>query len=120
MAVAFLSVFIVFIGLQPKFLINVIFIPLVRTFYYDPYFIDKYLVPLKFFTYYELISMLKVFGIATGMFLTGLYLNLFHLHLPKWLSSERILYRPIQLISNRFPNFMVRTQEKRLDRKSVV
>ena len=113
MAVAFLSVFIIFIGLQPKFLLNVIFIPLVRTFYYDPYFIDKYLVPLKFFTYYELMSMLKVFGIAIGMFLMGLYFNLFHLHLPKWLSSERIFYRPIQVISNRFPNFMVRTQEKR-------
>lgn len=113
-AVAFLSVILLFIGLQPQFLMNALFIPLVRNFYYDPYFIDKYLVTLKFFTFEELLGMLKVFGLGGLMFGVGLYLNLFHLHLPKWMSSQSIIYRPIQWLSSRFPSFIVSTQEKRL------
>lgn len=114
LAVAFLSSFILFIGLNPRFLLDHVFIPIVRSFYYDPYFIDKYLVTLRFFTFEELFSMAKIFGLAIFMFAVGLYLNLFHIHLPKWMNSQAVIYRPIQWISTRFPSFVVSTQEKRL------
>ena len=114
LAVAFLSSFILFIGLNPRFLLDQVFIPIVRSFYYDPYFIDKYLVTLRFFTSEELFGMAKIFGLAILMFVVGLYLNLFHLHLPKWMNSQAVIYRPIQWISTRFPSFVVSTQEKRL------
>jgi len=114
LAVAFLSSFILFIGLNPRFLLDHVFVPIVRSFYYDPYFIDKYLVTLRFFTFEELFGMAKIFGLAILMFAVGLYLNLFHLHLPKWMNSQAVIYRPIQWVSTRFPSFVVSTQEKRL------
>lgn len=114
LALAFLSSFILFIGLNPRFLLDNVFVPIVRGFYYDPYFIDKYLVTLRFFTIEELFGMAKIFGLAILMFTMGLYLNLFHLHLPKWMNSQAVIYRPIQWVSTRFPSFVVSTQEKRL------
>lgn len=114
LAVAFLSSIIVLIGLNPRLLVDNLFIPMVRNFYYDPSFIDKVLVPLRFFTLEEFFGMAKIFGLAILMFTVGLYLNLFHLHLPKWMSTQAVIYRPIQWLSSRFPTFIVLTQEKRL------
>lgn len=113
-AVALLSSIILLIGFNPYWLLNNMFIPLVRNFYYDPAFIDTYLKTVRFFTYEELFGISRVFGLAILMFAGGVYLNLFHLHLPKWMSSQGVIYHPIQWVSSRFPTFIVSTQEKRL------
>ena len=95
LSMAGLALLILAIGLVPNFMLDRFIIPGARVFTYDPGFIDKYLVPIKFFAFSEILGMVRTYFIGIGIFILGVKLNLFHLHFPKWMSFENMIYKPI-------------------------
>lgn len=95
LAMTGLAILITAIGLAPNYMLDKFIIPAARVFTYDPGFIDKYIVAIKFFTFPEIMGMVRTYFIGIGIFILGVKLNLFHLHFPKWMSFENVIYKPI-------------------------
>ncbi len=98
MAMAAIAVLIIFIGLQPEYLMNAFIIPAVRAVTYDPAFIDKYVVGLKYFTSSALIEMAGIYALGIAIFVAGIRFDLFHIHFPKWMNIEYLVFYPINKI----------------------
>ncbi|ABR50231.1 NADH dehydrogenase (quinone) [Alkaliphilus metalliredigens QYMF] len=114
LAMGILAMLIVLIGLNPSVFLNIMIIPGLMSFTYDPAFIDKYIVGMNFWNSQDLISMVGVYALGTGIFIVGLKYHLFHLHLPKWLNAEKFLYKPVTDFCEEFPNYCVQRFEKRM------
>ena len=95
LGMAGLAILITAIGLAPNYMLDKFIIPAARVFTYDPAFIDKYLVGIKFFTFSEVMGMVRTYFIGIGIFILGVKLNLFHLHFPKWMNFENVIYKPL-------------------------
>ena len=95
LAMGGLAILILAIGHSPNFLMERFIIPAARTFTYEAAFIDKYLVNINFFNYVELVGMVWVYALGALVFVFGMKLNLFHIHLYEWLDIERSIYRPM-------------------------
>jgi hydrogenase-4 component B len=95
MAMGGLALLIIGIGLAPQFIMNQFIIPAASQFTYDPYFINKYLVDMNFFNYKDMTGMIPVYILGIGIFAAGKQFDLFHLHMPKWMDFEFLLYKPI-------------------------
>lgn len=95
MAMAAIAVLIIIIGLRPNYLLNAFILPAVRAVTYDPAFIDKYVVGLKYFTTSALTEMAGIYALGTLMFVAGVKLHLFHIHFPHWMSIEYLVFYPI-------------------------
>ncbi len=91
-AMSIAAVLIVGVGLFPGTLMRHLVIPAVRTFNYDPAFIDNYLVGMTFFNPRDLWNAAVAYGLGILLFATGIRFGLFHLHLPEWLQPEQSLY----------------------------
>ncbi len=113
-AMSVLGAMVVIIGLFPGLFMDKLLIPAVQSFSYDPYFINKYIVGLDFFTRKELLGMLYVYMGGAAIFFVGIKFHLFHAHLPKWMNAERLIYRPVTQICEEFPNVCVQRYEKQL------
>ncbi|WP_026476640.1 complex I subunit 5 family protein [Alkaliphilus transvaalensis] len=95
MAMGGLSLLIIGIGLRPEYLMNQFIIPAARSITYDPYFIDKYLVDMNFFNATDMTGMIWVYLLGAIIFILGIKFHLFHLHFPKWLKTEYIVFYPL-------------------------
>jgi formate hydrogenlyase subunit 3/multisubunit Na+/H+ antiporter MnhD subunit len=95
LGMAGLAILITAIGLAPNYMLDKFIIPAARVFAYDPAFIDKYIVGIKFFALSEIMGMVRTYLMGIGIFIIGVKLNLFHLHFPKWMSFENVIYKPI-------------------------
>lgn len=93
-----MAIFIVAIGLFPHFILNQFIIPALNQTTYDPYFINKYIVGINFFNPTDLLTMLYIVILGFIIFFAGTKFHLFHLHLPKWLSIEYLLFYPAYII----------------------
>ncbi len=111
-AMSVLGALVVVIGLFPGLFMDKLLVPAVQSFSYDPYFINKYIVNLDFFTQKELLGMLYVYMGGAAIFFIGMKFHLFHAHLPKWMNAERLIYRPVTQICEEFPNVCVQRYEK--------
>ncbi|AKL96770.1 formate hydrogenlyase subunit 3/multisubunit Na+/H+ antiporter, MnhD subunit [Clostridium aceticum] len=117
MSMAGLALLIVFIGQSPSYILNQFIIPATRSLTYDPGFIDKYLVDMKFFNGHDMIGMVWVYLLGIAIFVLGKKYHLFHLHLPKWLSVENTIYKPLykgvlnvsHSITNRYEIAMIKS-----------
>ncbi|HOI47016.1 MAG TPA: proton-conducting transporter membrane subunit [Bacilli bacterium] len=96
---ATIALLIVFIGMFPRFLMNHFIIPALGQTTYDPYFINKYIVKLEYFTWSDLSSMAIVLAMGFAIFFLGTKFHWFHLKLPKWLSFEYIFFYPGYVIT---------------------
>lgn len=108
-----LAVLIIFIGLFPSFVFEGYFIPAAQSFAYDLNFIEDKLVGMNFFAFEELWGMAKIYLLGTIMFILGMKYHLFSLPLPKWLNSEKYIYKPVEVVCDTVPNFCVQKLEKR-------
>ena len=95
---AAIAVLIIVIGLRPDYLMNAFILPAVRVVTYDPAFIDKYIVGLKYFTPSALTEMAGIYALGTVMFVAGVKFHLFHIHFPQWMSIEYLVFYPINKI----------------------
>ncbi|SMP45145.1 complex I subunit 5 family protein [Anoxynatronum buryatiense] len=95
MAMGGLALLIIGIGMAPGFIMDQLIIPAASGFTYDAYFINKYLVGMNFFNAKDMMGMVPVYLLGIGIFVAGRQFDLFHLHMPKWMDFELILYRPI-------------------------
>ena len=95
MAMGGLALLVIGIGLAPGFIMDQFIIPAASNFTYDPYFINKYLVDMNFFNSKDMLGMVPVYILGIGIFITGKRFDLFHLHMPKWMDFELVLYKPI-------------------------
>jgi formate hydrogenlyase subunit 3/multisubunit Na+/H+ antiporter MnhD subunit len=91
-ALATIGLFIVLIGLFPRFLLEHFIIPAMNPTTYDPEFIVHYIGHMKFFTGEDLLSMLYVLIGGALIFVLGTKFNWFHLKIPKWLSLEYLFF----------------------------
>jgi hydrogenase-4 component B len=94
-------VLIIFIGLNPQFILQKLILPQLNMTTYDPYFINKYIVDIKFFTGSDLMTMVYVLILGSLIFYFGKKFHLFHLHLPNWLRLEYIVFYPINFLMRR-------------------
>ena len=90
-----LAVLILSIGLFPNALMDGFIIPAARSAGFDGYFIDRYLVGMDFFNIKDLSSTVQVYAGGILIYVVGMKLHLFHLHLPKQLDFESDYYTPI-------------------------
>lgn len=95
MAMGGLALLVIGIGLAPGFVMNQFIIPAASNFTYDTYFINKYLVDMNFFNQKDLLAMVPVYILGIGIFIAGKKFDLFHIHMPKWMDFELVLYKPI-------------------------
>ena len=89
---------IILIGLNPQFILNHLIIPQLNLTTYDPYFIEHYILGINVFAIKDLLTTLGIIAFGFVIFFVGKKFNLFHLHLPKWLSVEYIFFLPAYLI----------------------
>ena len=95
LAMGGLAMIILFIGQAPNYILDQFIIPAARQMSFDPYFIDKYIVDIEFFNRTDMMGMFWIYLMGMGIFIIGTRFDLFHLHGPKWLSVDEILYRPL-------------------------
>ncbi|MGE4572147.1 MAG: complex I subunit 5 family protein [Candidatus Izemoplasmatales bacterium] len=89
---------IILIGVFPKFIIYQLIVPQLYMTTYDPDFIHHYILELNVFEIKDLITTLGIVAFGFVIFFVGKKFNLFHLHLPKWMSVEYIFFLPAYLI----------------------
>ncbi len=92
-SMAAIAVLIVFIGLNPTFMLNIFVIPQIAL-HYDASFIDRYIVGMNVFTFDDVFIMIPIVFLGGLIFLFGTKFHLFHLQLPKWLSVEYLFFYP--------------------------
>jgi hydrogenase-4 component B len=119
MAMGGLALLIIGIGLAPQFIMNQFIIPAASQFTYDPYFINKYLVDMNFFNYKDLTGMVPVYVLGFGIFYAGKQFDLFHLHMPKWMDFELVLYKPVYKNVLRFSRGVTSHYEMRTNNADV-
>lgn len=85
---AMLAVMIVFIGLNPSFLLNRLIIPSVNSFVFSPGFIEHHIVGINFFATSDVISSFVVLGLGGLAFAIGLKSGLFSMSIPEWMGQE--------------------------------
>ena len=113
MAMSGLAVLIIAIGIFPNYLMNMFIIPAVRGFTYDPKFINSYIVDMNFFNSHDLMGAVQVYALGFAIFFVGKKFHLFHLHLPKWLSVEYVMYKPMQSAVLRFSRHVTANYESK-------
>ncbi|MFN2310673.1 MAG: complex I subunit 5 family protein [Spirochaetia bacterium] len=119
MAMSGLAVLIIAIGIFPNYLMNMFIIPAVRGFTYDPKFIDSYIVNMNFFNSHDLMGTVQVYALGFAIFFVGKKFHLFHLHLPKWLSVEYVMYKPMQSAVLRFSRHVTANYESKATNADV-
>jgi formate hydrogenlyase subunit 3/multisubunit Na+/H+ antiporter MnhD subunit len=88
---------IILIGISPRFILNHLIVPQLNMTTYDPKFISHYILTINVFAFKDLITTMGILVLGLVIFFTGKKYNLFHLHLPKWLSVEYIFFLPAYL-----------------------
>ncbi|MDT8336622.1 MAG: proton-conducting transporter membrane subunit [Candidatus Izemoplasmatales bacterium] len=92
-----MGLIIILIGLFPSFILKSLIIPILNLTNYDSYFIEHQILHLNVFKSEDLLMTLMIVGIGIIIFFVGKKFNLFHLHLPKWLSIEYLVFFPAYL-----------------------
>jgi hydrogenase-4 component B len=109
LAMGGMAALIIFIGLNPHFLLDRLLVPAALEVTYDPAFISKYITNIHFFTRTDLLGMVKVYFMGAAIFILGIRFHLFHLHLPHWLRFEYILLYPLYKLTY----WICRSQKRR-------
>lgn len=97
-ALVAIALLIVWIGLAPRFVLDVLITPALYETGYDPYFIKNYIEGIGFFVVPDLLNALWALLGGIVLFLVGTKMHWFHLKLPKWLSVEYIFFYPAYLL----------------------
>ncbi|MFU8793319.1 MAG: complex I subunit 5 family protein [Acholeplasmataceae bacterium] len=100
-AMVAIALIIIFIGLNPRFILNEFILPQLNILSYDPDFINKYIIGLAFFTLKDQLTMLGIFIAGMLIFVLGKKYHWFHLHLPGWLNIEYIVFYPMNFVMRR-------------------
>jgi len=106
LAMGAIAIIIVSIGLFPNVLLNDFILPAVRSTTYDPAFIQKYLVSMNFFNTADMLNMVWIYVFGAAIFIMGIKYHWFHLHMPKWLKLEYIMFYPINRLMHLFCKVM--------------
>jgi len=85
---AMLALTIVFIGVNPNFLLDKLIVPSLSYFVFDPHFIETHLLGIRFFTLKDISSTLIVIGLGSVAFGIGVTSGLFKTSIPYWLGHE--------------------------------
>jgi formate hydrogenlyase subunit 3/multisubunit Na+/H+ antiporter MnhD subunit len=93
-----MALIIILIGLNPNFIIKNLIVPIFNTISYDPNFIEHHILHLNVFVLKDLLTTLIIVFMGFGIFFVGKRYNLFHLHLPKWLRVEYLVFFPAYLV----------------------
>ena len=120
MAMAGLALIIVFIGVNPRFVLDRFLIPAVLNLNYDPSFVGKYVAGVDFFTPADLTGSVNVYLAGAVIFALGIKFHLLNLHFPHWLRFEYILFYPLYRVTEWICNTLNKENEDALERESFV
>ncbi|MGD9963976.1 MAG: complex I subunit 5 family protein [Candidatus Izemoplasmatales bacterium] len=95
-----MALIIILIGLFPNFILKSLIVPILNFITYDPSFIEHHILHLNVFSVPDLLMTLGIVSLGFLIFFIGKKFNLFHLHLPKWLSVEYLVFFPAYLLMN--------------------
>ena len=93
-----MAIIIILIGVFPAFILDHLIVPQLNMTTYDPEFILHYILEMNVFKAQDLLTTLGIIGFGFVIFFLGKKYNLFHLHLPKWLSIEYLFFFPAYLL----------------------
>lgn len=113
------AILILLIGIFPNFLITEFYGTITLNTYYNIDFVNKYLIQLDYFSLLEIRGMLGILILGSSMFYLGIRFDLFHQHLPHWLSAENLFFQPIEWLFDRLPNQIVQQNEHRIIRADI-
>lgn len=113
------AIMILLIGIFPNYLVTEFYGPISSNTYYNIDFVNKYLIQLDYFSLLELRGMLGILILGSTMFYLGIRFDLFHQHLPHWLSAENLFFQPIEWLFDRLPNQIVQQNEHRIIRADI-
>ncbi len=83
-----LAVSIVFIGVNPSYLLNNLILPSLEGFVFDPGFIEGHIVGINFFTGKDLAGSFMTLGLGSLAFAIGVKTGLFKASVPYYLGQE--------------------------------
>ncbi len=111
-AMAMVALLIIFIGLNPNFILNAFIIPQLNMMPYSPTFVDTYIVGMSVFTYDDLTIMIWIVLLGGLIFYFGNKFHLFHIKLPYWLNLEYLVFYPVNVLIRKSCHLMYGDQCK--------
>ena len=78
-----LALSIVFIGLNPNFLLDKLIVPSLHYFVLDPHVVEQYFVKIQFFTLKDISTSIIVFALGALAFA-----QIFKMKVPRWMGQE--------------------------------
>ena len=102
----------VIIGLWPSLILDNLLVPAATSFHYSAHFVEQNISNIDFWKSKEIVSSLITYAAGLGIFILGIKYQLFHMHLPKWLSAERVIYYSVTDLCEELPNLCVQRYEK--------
>ncbi|MFW5795107.1 MAG: proton-conducting transporter membrane subunit, partial [Bacillota bacterium] len=98
LALTSVALLIISVGIFPNFILHNLIVPQLNTMSYSSHFIEDYIVPLSFFTTYDILMSFSIIGLGIIAFIIAKRFNLFSFKLPEWLRIEYIFFLPAYLI----------------------
>ncbi|MFP4478673.1 MAG: complex I subunit 5 family protein [Candidatus Izemoplasmatales bacterium] len=98
LALGAMSIFIIWIGLRPQFVLNHLIIPQLNSMAYSKYFVESYIKNMNLFLTYDLLMALGIIAMGIGLFYVGKKYKWFTIKLPSWLSIEQLFFYPAYLL----------------------
>jgi len=97
LALGAMSIFIIWIGLRPQFVLQHLIIPQLNSMAYSKYFIESYIEGMNLFIAYDLLMAYGIIILGIGLFYFGKKLNWYKVKLPRWMNIEYIFFYPAYL-----------------------
>jgi formate hydrogenlyase subunit 3/multisubunit Na+/H+ antiporter MnhD subunit len=106
LALISMTLFIVWIGVRPNFILDHLIIPQLNTMAYSPYFIRNYIASIQLFKAYDVLMALGIIVSGYGLFIVAKKFKWFDYELPKWFSIEYIVFYPAFLLMKNLCRFL--------------
>lgn len=96
LAMGGLAFIIIFVGVNPSFIMNSFILVGLAQLPFDPSFVGKYIVGINFFNSSDMLAMIPTYALGATIFFAGMRFHWFHLSLPKWINIEYVLAYPFE------------------------
>lgn len=98
LALISMTIFIVWIGVRPYFILDQLIIPQLNSMAYSPYFIENYIESIQLFKAYDVLMALGIIMSGCVLFFVAKKYKWFDYQLPRWANIETIVFYPAFLL----------------------
>jgi hypothetical protein len=93
-----MTIFIVWIGVRPYFILDQLIIPQLNSMAYSRYFIENYIESIQLFKAYDVLMALGIIMSGCVLFFAAKKYKWFDYQLPRWANIETIVFYPALLL----------------------